>query len=286
MKKKIYIASAVAAFVLICTIVITRVYLNNVYNSAITLIQNCSYEDALTELEKTSFGVLNRGNFTSDYLCGRLDKLYKNTLELYAYSLARNEYNSDDRNMDWVEEYLRPIHYISYDGELCEEINTFTENFHSEYEEFVAEKESLAKYQEYVSKREEAERLKSSPPYVGMSESDIGKTLLGEKYTKSFDHIDIDGMSVQITEYNFKNDEGGIIFIAKCRNDKVISVLDFRDRPLYRINYKSLFPKKSTSDKDDYNAKDYDDPEDFYDDNYDDFGDYEDAEDYYYEHCD
>lgn len=29
---------------------------------------------------------------------------------------------------------------------------------------------------------------------------------------------------------------------------------------------------------------DYSDPEDFYDDNYDDFFDYEDAEDYYHEH--
>ena len=41
--------------------------------------------------------------------------------------------------------------------------------------------------------------------------------------------------------------------------------------------------KKSSSESSDrLNAKDYRDPEDFYDDNYDDFFDYEDAEDYYY----
>lgn len=286
MKKKIYITSAVFVFVLICTIVIRGVYLNNVYNSAITLIQNHSYEDALTELEKTNFGVLNRNNFPSDFKRGKLDKLYKNTLQLYAYSLAQIEYNSDDRNMDWVNEYLRPIHYVSYSGELCEEINTFTEYFRSEYKEFVAEEERLAKFQEYARKREEAKRLKSSPPYVGMSESDIGKTLLGEKYVKDHDYSDINGKRVENTIYNFKNDDGAIIFVATCRNDKVISVIDFRDNPWYRINYKALSPKKSASDKDDYNVKDYDDPEDFYDDNYDDFWDYEDAEDYYNEHCD
>ena len=38
--------------------------------------------------------------------------------------------------------------------------------------------------------------------------------------------------------------------------------------------------------KDPYNAKDYRDPEDFYEDYYDDFYDYEDAEDYYYDNCD
>lgn len=37
---------------------------------------------------------------------------------------------------------------------------------------------------------------------------------------------------------------------------------------------------------DPYHAASYRDPEDFYDDHYDDFFDYYDAEDYYYDHCD
>lgn len=41
--------------------------------------------------------------------------------------------------------------------------------------------------------------------------------------------------------------------------------------------------KKTTTKKDKYNVYDYKDPEDFYEDNYDDFWDYEDAEDYYRE---
>ncbi len=41
--------------------------------------------------------------------------------------------------------------------------------------------------------------------------------------------------------------------------------------------------KKTTTKKDKYNVYDYKDPEDFYEDNYNDFWDYEDAEDYYRE---
>ena len=46
---------------------------------------------------------------------------------------------------------------------------------------------------------------------------------------------------------------------------------------------KSSARKKTTTKKDKYNVYDYKDPEDFYEDNYDDFWDYEDAEDYYRE---
>ena len=42
--------------------------------------------------------------------------------------------------------------------------------------------------------------------------------------------------------------------------------------------------KKATTKKDKYNVYDYKNPEDFYEDNYDDFWDYEDAEDYFREH--
>lgn len=46
---------------------------------------------------------------------------------------------------------------------------------------------------------------------------------------------------------------------------------------------KSTTRKKTSTKKDKYNVYDYADPEDFYEDNYDDFWDYEDAEDYYRE---
>jgi hypothetical protein len=50
-------------------------------------------------------------------------------------------------------------------------------------------------------------------------------------------------------------------------------------------NSGSITQRKTTTQKSDpYNAKDYMDPEDFYEDNYDDFWDFEDAEDYWDEH--
>ena len=66
-----------------------------------------------------------------------------------------------------------------------------------------------------------------------------------------------------------------------------------KERPSVTKVYPSstpYVPKKSkvstVDDYDEFNAKDYSNPEDFYDDNYYDFFDYYDAEDYYYEHCD
>ena len=44
--------------------------------------------------------------------------------------------------------------------------------------------------------------------------------------------------------------------------------------------------RSEASGHDGFNARDYYDAEDFYEDNYDDFFDYENAEDYYYEHYD
>ena len=51
-------------------------------------------------------------------------------------------------------------------------------------------------------------------------------------------------------------------------------------------NYNSSSKSKKSASSDPFNAKDYYDADDFYEDNYDDFWDYEDAEDYYNEHQD
>ena len=55
---------------------------------------------------------------------GSVDKTYKNTIPLYAYALAQYEYNSEDKSMYDVNEYLELISE-DYNGELCEEIKTF-----------------------------------------------------------------------------------------------------------------------------------------------------------------
>lgn len=52
----------------------------------------------------------------------------------------------------------------------------------------------------------------------------------------------------------------------------------------YKSTTRKTTKKTTTREADEYDAQDYVDPEDFYDDHYDDFWDYEDAEDYWNEY--
>ncbi len=52
----------------------------------------------------------------------------------------------------------------------------------------------------------------------------------------------------------------------------------------YRVTTRKVTKTTTTRKTDEYDVQDYDDPEDFYEDHYDDFFDYEDAEDYWEEH--
>ena len=117
--------------------------IDTAYNYAITLIQNGSYEGALLELEKANPDVIERDGFMSDVKYGGLDEAYKNTIPLYAYAMAQLEYNDEDRYMQTVNEYLELIP-ADYNGELCEEINTFKGNFKPQYNEFLEEEKRKA----------------------------------------------------------------------------------------------------------------------------------------------
>ena len=64
---------------------------------------------------------------------------------------------------------------------------------------------------------------------------------------------------------------------------KIQGPSDYKGYKLYDMH---ITGSGAADEKDPYNAKDYRDPEDFYEDYYDDFYDYEDAEDYYYDNCD
>lgn len=136
-RKTIYII----VVLLVCAMTFGGIYLNkklvdNTYNHAVSLIQNGSYESALAELEKVNHKLLNRKSFKNDIKYQKLDTAYKNTVSLYAYALAQLEYNSDDRYIHTVNEYLELIS-ADYSGELCEEIKTFKGNFKLQYDEFL-----------------------------------------------------------------------------------------------------------------------------------------------------
>jgi len=283
MKTKIYIA---VVLLLICAMIFGGIYLNQksidkAYNYAITLIQNASYEGALSELEKANPDVIDQDDFKSDVKYGGLNKAYKNTIPLYSYAMAQLEYNDEERDMYTVNEYLELIP-ANYSGELCEEIKTFKENFKPQYDEFLAEQERLAEEQRKkdeekrrIREQEETEQLKKSLPYVGMSESKINGTVLGTNYEIVHNHEWIKGERIRANVYRFKKGNA-IIFVARCLNGRVDSVSDYRDDPWV---IRSTTPSKKSDDP--YDVNEYSSPEDFYDDNYDDFWDYEEAEDYY-----
>ena len=292
MKKAIYI---VVTLLVIGAMVVGGMYLDkkaidDAYNNAITFIQEGSYEGALGELEKANPNLLNRKEFKDDIKYGKLKESYKNTLPLYSYALAQTEYNSEDRYMKTVNDYLELIP-ASYSGELSEEIKTFKQNFKPQYEEFLEEEKR--RDEELRLRIEESERqfyakLKTKIPYEGMSESDINKTIMGKYH-------EIDTSSKYgYTKYYWRTNHGEIMLIVTCKEGKVSSVSRYGWGYFWTDDIKPIWNgtnpyrnKKSSSSKkksDPYDVYDYSDPEDFYYDNYDDFWEYEEAEDYYNEH--
>ncbi|MGN0521904.1 MAG: hypothetical protein ACI4IQ_04625 [Eubacterium sp.] len=130
-------------------------------------------------------------------------------------------------------------------------------------------------------------------PYVGMLESDINSTRLGRatEVEKCKDFYKLKE-NHRYTEYIWKQNNKTIfkatVWYWDFKNDRAVSgyvhdVCDWRESATTKYYYTT---KKQHSTTDPYNAKDYDDEEDFYEDHYDDFFDYYDAEDYYREHHD
>ena len=292
MKKVLYIT---IVLVLVAAMILGGIYLNkksidNSYNYAITLIQNGSYEGALSELEKANPNLLDRKEFKDDLKYQKLNDAYKNTVPLYAYALAQAEYNDENKSMYTVNDYLNLVP-AEYNGELSEEIKTFKENFKPQYEEFLAEQKR--RDEELRIRIEESERqyyakLKTKIPYEGMSESDINKTIMG-----NYHEIDTDSKYGKTTYY-WRTNSGEIMLIVTCKDRKVTSVSRYGWGYFWTDDIKPIWngtnpykDKKSSSSKkkeDPYNVNEYSDPEDFYYDNYDDFWEYEEAEDYYNEH--
>ncbi len=160
---------------MICGLVFGGIYLYNksvdeAYNNTITLIKNGSYEQALTKLENANSDVLSRKGFKKSIQRGNLRECYKNTVYLYAYAQARFEYDSENKKMADIDEYLKFIP-SDYNGELKEEITVFKVSFKQEYDEYLAEKERAE--EKYINS------LKNKLPYEGMQKNIYPTQLLG-----------------------------------------------------------------------------------------------------------
>ncbi len=100
------------------------------------------------------------------------------------------------------------------------------------------------------------------------------------------------GASYDFDKYYWYSYDGkDKVLVVECKDGKVTDVIKYNKSiywtsdgmPKFWATRPAITTKKNNSTKkeDPYNVNDYNDPEDFYDDNYDDFWDYEEAEDYY-----
>lgn len=140
-------------------------------------------------------------------------------------------------------------------------------------------------------------------PYKGMSEDLIDRTKLGKHenftYTKTYNSKSKQTEILNRYYWYGKYSNSGIYQLCEVevRKGKVVSVEYTPDNGaspkassssggLYNAsaNRPAATTRKAYYDDDPYNARDFNDPEDFYDYYYDDFEDYEEAYDYFYEH--
>ncbi len=165
-----------------------------------------------------------------------------------------------------------------------------------EFAQMVKEEEDKARAEsEKLARERYDEEVRTGVPFVGMYESDIGKTTLGRPNGTPWHNYNWErGKKIQATIYEWHRD-GYVVFSARCLHGTVEQVWDDRRNPWKKVKSSTSSSnknrttssgagKKKTTNDDPLDAKSYDNPEDFYDDCYDDFFDYEEAEDYYYEH--
>lgn len=165
--------------------------------------------------------------------------------------------------------------YLSEDE--VKRASEYEEKVKEAYYEYKAEQDRIAeeKYQEAVAK---------GVPFEGMRESDIHKNNNGKydievvKYT-GFNN---EHPNMHVYYYLIKGTKR-IWCVVKCDDGKVLAVENYH----YQLNrYFDSSQYGSNYDPDPFDADNYSNAEDFYDDHYDDFFDYEEAEDYYNDHDD
>lgn len=203
----------------------------------------------------------------ADELFGKLDYNYAHVKEYSTICDARRYYAKG--NMSMAKFVLDWYTYSFLSKEEKEEFETFRAAVERGY--------AVEKAREEREDREKLEeRIRTEPPFYGMSESRINDTVLGH-YTKL--ETTITGKDLEQWEvHNYSWMSGGkTLYYASCEKGSVVRVHDYRDHP------KS--PSGSGADITPYpDVSFFSNPEDFYYFYVDDFDGYQDAEDFYYAH--
>ncbi|MCD7751523.1 MAG: hypothetical protein LUI10_07265 [Lachnospiraceae bacterium] len=163
--------------------------------------------------------------------------------------------------------------------DLAGQLDQYIEDIENDYENYLKQ---LAAEEEAAYR----EKVTTGVPFIGMSESDIGNTSLGQPASKIRHNTEIiSGERYYTNLYDFYED-GIRIFSARCIEGEVTDVWDMRNKLTSEQSTSSSSSKSSSGSNstDPYNASNYAHPDDFYYDHYDDFIDFEEAEDYWNAH--
>lgn len=235
-----------------------------VYKEALNLMDNDNYSDAFDKLESIS------------------SENYKDTLELMNLCNAHIEYDAGETERPYYT--MRDLNLKDQEEWRMNKVRSFKDDVDRRYYDYC---EKLRMEEEARKEQEYRASVRNGVPFVGMKESDIACTSLGRPSPNTRGNTEcIRGEIYQATLYDFLNDDGKVIFTARCIQGKVTEVWDERDNPHNPHGFGNSGGSSSGHSgkkNDPYNVYDYNDPEDFYEDNYDDFEDIEDAEDYWNE---
>jgi len=253
MLKKIIIGIIVIGVLvaLITPTIMKNISITKTYEYAQTLIENDSYEGALSELKKIE------------------DNNYKDTEALISLCEAHIDFGAGNVSGAYFKLEDETFRYQT--PEQQKKIAEFKTLLDVEYDKYI---------EEQAKKREEEYRTKvrTGVPFVGMSESDIAKTSLGSPSPKTRGNTEmINGKSHHATLYDFMSGQY-VVFTARCIQGKVTEVWDYRDEP--HLPYGSSAKKSSSSSKKTYHDSYDDGYEDVYNDGDYDWDRYDEDDDY------
>ncbi len=245
----------------------------SLYSSTISLIENKKYKKAQNNAfmywsaydDKSLLALVNILEFDSDLnSLITTNKLRDYHLKKFKTDLA---YFTDEYS-GYMSEYI--LNLKARENEITRKCEEYFENVKKAEQE--AEKARL-------------EKIKSNPPYEGLSEDDIDNTSWGKHiyakkvslYTYS-NELKKHGVSFSDSKGKIYTFSGTHYRYALCGDGRVLIA------SLEKIRSNQYYANYIPSNDDEYNVSDYSNADDFYYDNYDDFWDYYDTEDYYDEH--
>lgn len=246
------------------------------YQEALKLFDDGKYQEALIALENMWVDgasdvrpFMNVVHGFKEYEAGNIEEAYR-YINMWSEAIRKN----------------KPIRYLP--AKYTDMIQDLQEKVKTDYDIRMAEKQKAqaekdAKERELYQRElaEAKEKLRDRMPYIGMKESYVSYTCLG-----SYSYY-VDSRKNSNRIYVFKDSQGRETYSVTCNNQVVISVWDkLNNRKLTENNTWKKTGSNSTmkSQDDPYNAKDYSNEEDFYDDNWGDFFDYYEAEEYWRDH--